>query len=55
MKINHLINLILRLNTGLVILTIASVKWQSISREWENAAKDLTSTMFWQEYLQLNK
>jgi galactofuranosylgalactofuranosylrhamnosyl-N-acetylglucosaminyl-diphospho-decaprenol beta-1,5/1,6-galactofuranosyltransferase len=37
------------------LAAIASIKWRSISKEWQNAARDLTSTLFWQEYLQLNK
>ena len=33
----------------------SSIKWSSISREWKNASKELTSTTFWQQYLGLNK
>ena len=33
----------------------SSIKWSSISTEWKNASKKLTSTMFWQQYLGLKK
>ena len=29
----------------------SSIKWSSISQQWKNAAKELSSTNFWQEYL----
>lgn len=28
-------------------------EWSSVSREWKSASKDLTSTIFWQQYLGL--
>jgi galactofuranosylgalactofuranosylrhamnosyl-N-acetylglucosaminyl-diphospho-decaprenol beta-1,5/1,6-galactofuranosyltransferase len=28
-------------------------EWSSVSREWKSAAKDMTSTIFWQQYLGL--
>jgi len=33
----------------------SSIKWSSISAEWKNASKELTSTTFWQQYLGLKK
>jgi galactofuranosylgalactofuranosylrhamnosyl-N-acetylglucosaminyl-diphospho-decaprenol beta-1,5/1,6-galactofuranosyltransferase len=33
----------------------SSIKWSSISTEWKNASKELTSTRFWQQYLGLKK
>jgi len=30
-----------------------SIKWSSITTEWKNASTELTSTMFWQQYLGL--
>lgn len=33
----------------------SSTKWSAISREWKNAAKELTSTVFWQQYLGLKE
>lgn len=33
----------------------SSIKWSSISTEWKNASKELTSTTFWHQYLGLNK
>jgi galactofuranosylgalactofuranosylrhamnosyl-N-acetylglucosaminyl-diphospho-decaprenol beta-1,5/1,6-galactofuranosyltransferase len=31
----------------------SSIEWSSISREWKSASKELTSTIFWQQYLGL--
>ncbi|MBW4639435.1 MAG: glycosyltransferase family 2 protein [Gloeocapsa sp. UFS-A4-WI-NPMV-4B04] len=31
----------------------SSIEWSSVSREWKIASKDLTSTLFWQQYLGL--
>jgi galactofuranosylgalactofuranosylrhamnosyl-N-acetylglucosaminyl-diphospho-decaprenol beta-1,5/1,6-galactofuranosyltransferase len=31
----------------------SSIEWSSVSREWKNASKELTSTIFWQQYLGL--
>jgi galactofuranosylgalactofuranosylrhamnosyl-N-acetylglucosaminyl-diphospho-decaprenol beta-1,5/1,6-galactofuranosyltransferase len=31
----------------------SSIEWSSISREWKSASKDMTSTIFWQQYLGL--
>jgi galactofuranosylgalactofuranosylrhamnosyl-N-acetylglucosaminyl-diphospho-decaprenol beta-1,5/1,6-galactofuranosyltransferase len=31
----------------------SSIKWSSVSREWKSASKELTSTIFWQQYLGL--
>ncbi len=31
----------------------SSTEWSSISREWKSASKELTSTIFWQQYLGL--
>ncbi len=33
----------------------SSTKWSSISTEWKNASTELTSNMFWQQYLGLKK
>ena len=33
----------------------SSIRWSSISTEWKNASRELTSTMFWQQYLGLKK
>ncbi len=33
----------------------SSIKWSSISTEWKNASKELTSTSFWQQYLGLKE
>ena len=35
--------------------TTSSIKWSSISTEWKNSSKELTSTEFWQHYLDLKK
>jgi galactofuranosylgalactofuranosylrhamnosyl-N-acetylglucosaminyl-diphospho-decaprenol beta-1,5/1,6-galactofuranosyltransferase len=31
----------------------SSSEWSSVSREWKSASKELTSTIFWQQYLGL--
>jgi galactofuranosylgalactofuranosylrhamnosyl-N-acetylglucosaminyl-diphospho-decaprenol beta-1,5/1,6-galactofuranosyltransferase len=31
----------------------SSIEWSSVSREWKSASKELTSTIFWQQYLGL--
>lgn len=31
----------------------SSIEWSSVSREWKRASKELTSTIFWQQYLGL--
>ncbi|MEG5036320.1 hypothetical protein [Microcoleus sp. AT3-D2] len=31
----------------------SSIEWSSVSREWKNASKEMTSTIFWQQYLGL--
>ena len=31
----------------------SSIKWSSVSREWKSASKEMTSTIFWQQYLGL--
>ena len=31
----------------------SSIEWSSVSREWKSASQDLTSTLFWQQYLGL--
>ncbi|KAB8320772.1 glycosyltransferase family 2 protein [Tolypothrix campylonemoides VB511288] len=31
----------------------SSIEWSSVSREWKNASKQMTSTIFWQQYLGL--
>lgn len=31
----------------------SSIEWSSLSREWKSASKELTSTIFWQQYLGL--
>jgi galactofuranosylgalactofuranosylrhamnosyl-N-acetylglucosaminyl-diphospho-decaprenol beta-1,5/1,6-galactofuranosyltransferase len=31
----------------------SSIQWSSVSKEWKNASKELTSTIFWQQYLGL--
>jgi galactofuranosylgalactofuranosylrhamnosyl-N-acetylglucosaminyl-diphospho-decaprenol beta-1,5/1,6-galactofuranosyltransferase len=31
----------------------SSIEWSSVSREWKSASKELTSTIFWQQYLRL--
>ena len=33
----------------------SSTNWSSISAEWKNASKEMTSTIFWQQYLGLEK
>ena len=33
----------------------SSIEWLSVSREWKSASKELTSTIFWQQYLGLKK
>ncbi len=32
-----------------------SVRWSSVSAEWKNASKELVSTKFWQQYLEIGK
>ena len=31
----------------------SSIEWSSVSKEWKNASKEMTSTIFWQQYLGL--
>ncbi|NMG18523.1 glycosyltransferase [Brasilonema bromeliae] len=31
----------------------SSIEWSSVSREWKSASKEMTSTIFWQQYLGL--
>ncbi|GET40117.1 glycosyltransferase family 2 protein [Microseira wollei] len=31
----------------------SSIEWSSVSKEWKSAAKEMTSTRFWQQYLRL--
>jgi galactofuranosylgalactofuranosylrhamnosyl-N-acetylglucosaminyl-diphospho-decaprenol beta-1,5/1,6-galactofuranosyltransferase len=31
----------------------SSSEWSSVSKEWKRASKELTSTIFWQQYLGL--
>jgi galactofuranosylgalactofuranosylrhamnosyl-N-acetylglucosaminyl-diphospho-decaprenol beta-1,5/1,6-galactofuranosyltransferase len=31
----------------------SSIEWSSVSKKWKNASKELTSTIFWQQYLGL--
>ncbi len=33
----------------------SSIKWASITKAWKNTASELTSTVFWQQYLGLKK
>ena len=37
------------------LVTRSSIEWSAISTEWKNAAKELTSTVFWQQYLGLKE
>jgi galactofuranosylgalactofuranosylrhamnosyl-N-acetylglucosaminyl-diphospho-decaprenol beta-1,5/1,6-galactofuranosyltransferase len=36
------------------IVAKSSIKWSSVTREWKSASKDLTSSIFWHQYLGLN-
>jgi galactofuranosylgalactofuranosylrhamnosyl-N-acetylglucosaminyl-diphospho-decaprenol beta-1,5/1,6-galactofuranosyltransferase len=37
------------------IAATSSVKWASVSKAWKNAASEMTSTVFWQQYLGIKK
>lgn len=37
------------------IAATSSVKWTSVRKAWKNAASEMTSTVFWQQYLDLKK
>ena len=41
------------LNRWFKVAARSSIKWSSVSTEWKNASKELTSTEFWQQYLGL--
>ena len=40
---------------GLKLAAKSRIRWSSIAAEWKNSSKELTSMMFWQEYLGLKK
>ena len=33
----------------------SSIKWSSLSAQWKNASTELTSTVFWHQYLGLKR
>lgn len=43
------------LTRWLKVVASSSVKWYSVCREWKFAYSELTSTQFWQKYLELEK
>ncbi|HCF30625.1 MAG TPA: glycosyl transferase family 2 [Cyanobacteria bacterium UBA11049] len=43
------------LTRWLKVVASSSVKWTSIREEWKAASKELTSNIFWQEYLDVEK
>lgn len=39
----------------LKLVITSAIKWSSVSSEWRNSFKDLTSIEFWKEYLKINE
>ncbi len=41
------------LNRWFNVAAKSSIEWSSVSKQWKSAAKEMTSTIFWQQYLRL--
>jgi galactofuranosylgalactofuranosylrhamnosyl-N-acetylglucosaminyl-diphospho-decaprenol beta-1,5/1,6-galactofuranosyltransferase len=38
----------------LKVITISGIKWRSLRKQWKDASNELTSSSFWQQYLDIN-
>lgn len=38
----------------LKVMTISGIKWRSLRKQWKDASNELTSSSFWQQYLDIN-